>query len=131
LVPERRKKRSYISSILAKNEVTREGPYNRKLFLRIGHGQYLPNPRLALRVAGEWRTLYELLVPQRLAFPYDASFAAPYEGVADLNRIIEERLVRLRELLPQLAREAVGPKIPQIAAEAARPGPVRGRRKTP
>ena len=56
----------YVSSILSKNEVSREGPYNRKLFLRERHGQYLIDPRLALRVEGEWRPIYDLLVPDRL-----------------------------------------------------------------
>ncbi len=35
VLPERRKKRAYISSILSKNEVNRVGPYNRKLFRRL------------------------------------------------------------------------------------------------
>jgi hypothetical protein len=47
--------------------VSREGPYNRKLFLRMGHGHYLINPQLALRVEGEWRRIYELLSLERLA----------------------------------------------------------------
>ena len=67
VVPARRKQRAYISSILSKNEVSREGPYNRKLFLRMRHGQYLINPQLALRVEGEWRRIYELLSLERLA----------------------------------------------------------------
>lgn len=67
LVPERRKKRTYISSILSKNEVSRADHYNRKLFLRIRHGQYLLNPRLALRIEGDWLPIYRLLQPQRLA----------------------------------------------------------------
>jgi hypothetical protein len=67
VVPARRKKRAYISSILSKNEVSREDRYNRKLFLRVSHGQYLLNPELALRVEGEWRRIYELLSPERLA----------------------------------------------------------------
>jgi len=33
----------------------------------VRHGQYLLNPSLALRVEGEWRRIYELLIPQRLA----------------------------------------------------------------
>ena len=37
LVPARRKQRAYISSILAKNEVHRDDPYNRKLFRRLKH----------------------------------------------------------------------------------------------
>ena len=43
VVPGRRKKRSYISSILSKNELSRKGPYNRKLCLPVRPGQYLVN----------------------------------------------------------------------------------------
>ncbi len=67
VIPARRKKRAYISSILAKNELSRQGPYNRKLFLRMRHGQYLVNPGLALRVEGEWCRIYDLLLADRLA----------------------------------------------------------------
>ncbi len=67
VVAARRKKRAYISSILSKNEVSRKGPYNRKLFLRVRRGQYLFNPQLALRVEGDWRRIYELLSLDRLA----------------------------------------------------------------
>ena len=67
VVPARRKKRPYISSILAKNEVNRDDPYNRKLFLRWRRGEYILNPKLALRVEDQWRPIYELLQPQRLS----------------------------------------------------------------
>jgi hypothetical protein len=67
VVPAQRKKRAYLSSILSKNEVSRQGPYNRKLFLRVRHGQYLINPQLAVRVEGEWRRIYGLLCADRLA----------------------------------------------------------------
>lgn len=66
VVPERRKARTYISSILSKNEVNRVGPYNRKLFRRHRQGHYLLNPELTLRVEGEWRPIYQVLVPSRL-----------------------------------------------------------------
>ncbi|MFB1487806.1 MULTISPECIES: UvrD-helicase domain-containing protein [unclassified Thiocapsa] len=66
VVPAKRKKRSYISSILSKNERDRDAPYNRKLFARWRRGQYIINPQLALRVEGEWRKIYEVLAPQRL-----------------------------------------------------------------
>jgi hypothetical protein len=36
------------------------------LFTRLQHGQYLINPRLALRMEGDWRGIYDLLVPDRL-----------------------------------------------------------------
>ncbi len=66
VVAQRRKRRAYISSILSKNEVSRTGPYNRKLFRRIRHGQYLPNPALSLRVRGHWEPIYGRVRLERL-----------------------------------------------------------------
>jgi len=66
-ISERRKRRSYISSILAKNEVRRDGPYNRKLFYRVHRGQYIINPKLAVRTGGTWRNIYDLLRLDMLA----------------------------------------------------------------
>ena len=68
LVPARRKHRAYISSILAKNEVHRDDPYNRKLFRRLKHGHYIINPTLAVWVEGAWRPLYELLSLDALGY---------------------------------------------------------------
>jgi hypothetical protein len=51
LRPDRRR-RVYLSGVLARNEVGRDYPYNRRLFLRLSHGRYVLNPRLELR-AGE------------------------------------------------------------------------------
>jgi len=102
-VPARRKRRAYISSILAKNELSREGPYNRKLFRRMRHGQYLINPTLALRVEGEWRNIYELLEPRRLA----AQHRDPerwYGKVYDANPILETGIATLRHMLERMTR---------------------------
>jgi len=68
VVPARRKKRAYISSILSKNEINRDGPYNRKLFLRVKHGQYIINPDLSVRVGGEWKAIYNVLRLDLLAY---------------------------------------------------------------
>lgn len=57
----RRKKRSYISSILAKNEVNRDDKYNRKLFLRTGYGRYILNPKLVIKINEEWHEVYTLM----------------------------------------------------------------------
>jgi len=101
VVPARRKKRPYISSILSKNEVSREGPYNRKLFRRVRHGQYLINPSLALRVEGDWRRIYELLLPERLAGQLrDPAHWAGH--VWDLNADREHAILALRGLLNDL-----------------------------
>ena len=56
-----RKVRSYLSSILSKNEVNREDKYNKKLFIRIQQGMYLPNPLLEILVGEEWVNLYDLI----------------------------------------------------------------------
>ena len=61
LTPSRRKRRSYISSILAKNEINRENIYNRKLFLRVQRGCYILNLDLQIKVAKQWINVYEIL----------------------------------------------------------------------
>ncbi len=48
VLPEYRRKRNYVNSILAKNEVNRDDPYNRKLFKRTARGIYIVNPDLQL-----------------------------------------------------------------------------------
>lgn len=71
ILPERRKKRPYLSSILSKNEINRDDKYNRKLFYRVRTGYYILNPNLALKVEGEWINIYDLLLLDRLAPVYD------------------------------------------------------------
>ncbi len=61
VIPERRKRRPYLSSILSKNEVNRADPYNRFLFVRVRHGRYILNPLLDVDVDGEWINIYNLI----------------------------------------------------------------------
>ncbi len=56
-----RKKRPYLSSILAKNEINRNDPYNRKLFVRIQRGQYIINPNLDIAIQDDWVNIYDLI----------------------------------------------------------------------
>ena len=83
-------------------KVAKEGPYNRKLFLRINRGQYLINPQLALRVEGEWRRIYELLSPERLAGELRDPmhwFGQVWDSNADRQRAIGA----LRSLIKELS----------------------------
>ncbi|MEO6833679.1 MAG: hypothetical protein ABI378_13745, partial [Chitinophagaceae bacterium] len=48
ILPDFRKKRTYVNSILSKNEVNGNDPYNRKLFKRMARGIYRVNPGLRL-----------------------------------------------------------------------------------
>jgi hypothetical protein len=61
IMPEYRKRRAYISSILSKNEIFRNDPYNRQLFLRIRHGYYIINPILEVETDEGWKNIYDVL----------------------------------------------------------------------
>jgi hypothetical protein len=61
VIADYRKTRSYISSILAKNEVDKEDKYNKKLFLRVQQGLYLPNPLLEIMVNEQWVNIYDMI----------------------------------------------------------------------
>ena len=53
-----RKKRSYISSLLSKNELDSANPYSKKLFIRKRTGNYILNPKIAIRQNEEWIDIY-------------------------------------------------------------------------
>lgn len=99
IVPQRRKQRAYISSILSKNEADRADKYNRKLFRRIKHGHYIINPQLAVRVEGEWRNIYDLLSLDLLG--YRRAESAGY-GYFDFNERMEQQLREFRALVGRL-----------------------------
>jgi hypothetical protein len=56
-----RKKRPYLSAILSKNEINRNDPYNRKLFVRIERGHYIINPNLEIAIQDDWVNIYDLI----------------------------------------------------------------------
>ncbi len=58
VIDDYRKKRQYISALLAKNEINSQNAYSRKLFLRVRQGYYILNPALLLRQGEEWRPIY-------------------------------------------------------------------------
>jgi hypothetical protein len=60
LRPDRRR-REYLNGVLARNELGASYPYNRRLFLRVGHGRYVLNPGLALRRGEGWVPVYEAM----------------------------------------------------------------------
>ncbi|MBN2192223.1 MAG: hypothetical protein JW751_05360 [Polyangiaceae bacterium] len=60
-VPPHRKRREYISSILAKNEIGGSNPYNRRLFYRAARGFYVLNPALEVEARGTWISVVEMM----------------------------------------------------------------------
>jgi hypothetical protein len=106
VLPERRKRRPYLSSILAKNEVHREGPYNRKLFYRLRRGHYIINPNLSVRLEGQWRNIYELLPLDSLDYRHmDDRADAPWPGF-DINAHHQRALAYYREHIKSLIGNA-------------------------
>ncbi|MCX6349699.1 MAG: hypothetical protein NTV79_09425 [Candidatus Aureabacteria bacterium] len=61
VIPEHRTARPYLSAVLAKNEIHREGPYNRRLFVRVRWGYYVLNPILEVEIEGKWINIYDLI----------------------------------------------------------------------
>ena len=56
--------RGYVSGVLARNEVDRDYAYNRRVFRRIGHGLYVLNPQMRIRISNDWFPVYDLLDPR-------------------------------------------------------------------
>ena len=100
LVAERRKKRAYISSILAKNETDRDDKYNRRLFYRIKRGHYIINPKLSVRVEGEWCPIYELLNLDTIG--YEHVEGSPYYDRDRVNLGFDHHLQRFRDAVRAL-----------------------------
>ena len=105
VLPKKRKRQAYISSVLAKNEITRDGPYNRKLFLRMSRGQYIINPDLQLRLGDQWVCVSDLLILDDLG-PHDMVSGNDYPIRSEQQRKIREqvRLDRLERLESGLHR---------------------------
>lgn len=61
VLPAYRSKRTYVSGLLAKNEITGGDRYNKHLFVRVQLGHYLPNPLLEVMVEDRWVNVYDLI----------------------------------------------------------------------
>ncbi|MDO9425005.1 MAG: ankyrin repeat domain-containing protein [Methylobacter sp.] len=105
VLPERRKKRAYLSSILSKNEVAKEDKHNRKLFYRVMHGAYIFNPRLALKVEDEWVNIYDLLSIDKLAPYYEDK---QDQWFYDFNEYAERKMTLYKNVFKQLIADKTG-----------------------
>ena len=61
IIPGYRRRRSYITSVLAGHEISRELPNNMRLFVRIGHGKYILNPTMEIQIEDQWINAYDLM----------------------------------------------------------------------
>ena len=92
VLPERRKKQSYISGVLSQNEVTRDHKYNRKLFYRYRRGHYMFNPLLKLKIQNDWVPITELLPLEDIGLYENPKYTGgEYQYFADNWRKIREK----------------------------------------
>jgi hypothetical protein len=61
VIPEHRRRRPYLSGVLARNELHRDDPGNRQLFLRVSLGFYVPNPTMDIEIESNWINVCDLL----------------------------------------------------------------------
>jgi hypothetical protein len=97
-----RKRREYLNGVLARNEATRDSPYNRRLFLRLSHGYYVLNPEIELRRGEDFVPVYDLMGLKRMA-------ALGLARYADAGREIAQTIAwsrRMRELAAGRATSA-------------------------
>jgi hypothetical protein len=89
IMPDYRKKRSYISSLLAKNEINSNNPYNNSLFLRVERGYYCLNPKLSVWVEDKWVNVYELtgLAGIKILTEEEKHFRTIDKLIADIDEI--------------------------------------------
>ena len=113
VLPEYRKRRSYLSSVLSKNEIRGNDPYNRRLLRRLKRGHYVLEPTLRLRIGERWCALHELLPLDDLSFRPMRDWLTPVQSRnqqesygprwhTQWDRLQEDNLVSLRRSLHEL-----------------------------
>lgn len=90
ILPDYRKKRQYVSSILSKNEVDRNDPYNRKLFRRLERGVYVINLDLEIGISEEWMDVYKIMQLEKIT-PEENRRRVDESWQQELKRVHEER----------------------------------------
>ena len=95
ILPEFRKKRQYLNSILSKNEIDRDDPYNKKLFLRIGRGVYVLNPDLELLVGeDQWMNVYQMMFTEKMT--RERNEAIKQEDLRRFHQRYQEESAKIR-----------------------------------
>ena len=71
--PEFRKKQTYLSGLLSRNEINSTYTPNRKLFKRARRGYYIINPDLKIKTSIGWEliNLICLHIPDKTFYGYD------------------------------------------------------------
>lgn len=105
IVPHFWRRNSYLSAVLARNEVGRRGPYNKQLFYRIKHGHYTLNPLLDLEVGQAWVPWYEAIQLKEASAALDVLLKND-TTLPETDRFAVDLLHRERERLSRELQES-------------------------
>lgn len=115
VIPYTRRRRGYISAVLARNEVFRVAPYNRKLFVRISRGFYLPNPCLEIEIDEHWVNIYDLLRVDFLAREKkNKNLQYLLHVIAEVRKEIEKAALKEPSLPVECEGSAASPNVPAL-----------------
>jgi len=96
-----RKKRTYISSFLSKNEIYRNDKYNKQIFIRIRRGYYLINPILEVENdEGEWQNIYEVTGVADLKNSENSTFRYLGEYIEQIRKTVQKQFEAAESYLP-------------------------------
>lgn len=96
-----RKKRSYLSGLLSRNEVESRDPYNKKIFKRIKRGEYILNPDLVMKVEGQWQPIYSVMGIDRMGeYPSVRNTISSTQQLESHQMLVEKR----KQAIDTLAR---------------------------
>ncbi|MBI9039427.1 MAG: UvrD-helicase domain-containing protein [Bacteroidales bacterium] len=98
-LPDYRKKRTYISSVLAKNEVDGSNPYNNALFIRVDRGFYCINPEVSILNENKWINIYDFTGLNKTKKLTQAE-----KDEKNAERLIED-LKKVRKMFPEDAEK--------------------------
>ena len=135
MVPEFRKKRSYISAMLSKNEKSGTNPYNHKILFRTNHGEYLLNPEIEMMINEQWTNVYSVMGIEKLVILSEKEKRDQSLQYFEQIRLEQER--RLMEL-EQLRVQKSSPQVYGLARkklahwyENPEPGPQKKQSREP
>ena len=105
ILPQYRKKRNYLNAILSKNEIDRNDPYNKKLFLRLFRGTYVLNLDLEILVDEDsWMNVYDIMMIPKMTRERNQEITA--RGYQKLNEKFQEQHRKLMaQMLAQRKKE--------------------------
>lgn len=96
-----RKKRSYLSALLSKNEVDSSNLYGKKLFQRVAHGEYSFNPKLLIKLGDQWHKIYDAMDVERIHYFEKLPAHSPSDLHEYFDAVYEKRLLPVLNLSRQ------------------------------